>query len=157
VWGELDDDEQTEAAEAIREQEKSNPISQVSEAGRRWISTLAWILLVLASMVLIGYGIARVDWHIGLPAPGEQEEVWIGNRYIFAGCGLSLMAAVWSGARDNQVWMTICVGLPGILVGWATMDSPYDLKRHLAAVVAFPLALAAIAEVIRVRGRRQRD
>ena len=52
--------------------------------------------------------------------------------------------------------VTVCVGLPGILVGWATMDSPYDLKRHLAAVVAFPLALAGVAEVIRVRGGRQR-
>jgi hypothetical protein len=129
----------------------------MSEANRRWAGTIAWSVLVLASMVLIGYGIMRADWHIGLPAPGEQEEVWIGNRYIFVGCGLSLMAAVWSGARDNQVWVTICVGLPGILVSWATIDSPYDLKRQLAAVVAFPLALAAIAEVIRVRGRRQRE
>lgn len=51
--------------------------------------------------------------------------------------------------------MTVCVGLPGVLVGWAMMDSPYDLKRHLAAVVSFPLALAGVAEVIRVRGRRQ--
>lgn len=51
--------------------------------------------------------------------------------------------------------MTVCVGLPGALVGWATMDSPYDLKRFVAAVVAFPMALAAVAQVIRVRGRRQ--
>jgi hypothetical protein len=53
--------------------------------------------------------------------------------------------------------VSVCVGLPAILVGWATMNSPYDLKRHLAAIVSFPLALAGIAEVIRVRGRRQRD
>ncbi|WP_223252989.1 hypothetical protein [Arthrobacter sp. AFG7.2] len=124
---------------------------------RRKAGTIAWILLVLASMVLIGYGIWRAGWHIGLPAQGEQEEVWVGRAYIFAGCALSLAAAVWSGARDNRAWVTACVGLPGILVGWATMDSPYDLKRHLAAVVAFPMALAGIAEVIRVRGRRQRD
>lgn len=127
------------------------------EARRRWAATIAWILLVLASMVLIGYGIWRANWHIGLPAPAEQEEVWIGRGYIFAGCALSLAAAVWSGARDNRVWVTVCVGLPGILVGWATMDSPYDLKRHLAAVVTFPLALAGVAAVLRARGRRQRD
>ena len=41
-------------------------------------------------------------------------------------------------------------------MGWATMGSPYDLKRHLAAVMTFPLALAGVAEVIRTRGRRQR-
>jgi hypothetical protein len=119
--------------------------------------TITWILVVLASLVLIGYGIWHAGWHIWLPAPAEQEEVWIGNRYIFAGCALSLAAAVWSGARDNTVWVTICVGLPGILVGWATLDDPYHLERYLAVVVAFPLALAGIAEVIRVRGRRERE
>jgi hypothetical protein len=128
----------------------------MSEPSRRRAGTVAWILLVLASIVLIGYGIVRANWHIWLPNPAEQEEVWIGSRYIFAGCALSLAAAAWSGARDNRAWVTVCVGLPGILVGWATMDSPYDLKRHLAAVVAFPLALAGIAEVVRVRCRRQR-
>lgn len=106
-------------------------------------------------MILIGYGIARANWHIGLPGPAEQEEVWIGSRYILAGCALSLASAARSHARGNPVWVTVCVALPGVLVGWATMDSPYDLKRYLAAVVAFPLALAGIAEVIRVRGRRQ--
>ncbi|MGG6382212.1 hypothetical protein [Paenarthrobacter sp. NEAU-H11] len=42
-------------------------------------------------------------------------------------------------------------------MGWAALDSPYDLKRFVAAVVAFPMALAGIAEVIRVRGRRQQE
>ncbi|TQJ36762.1 hypothetical protein [Arthrobacter sp. SLBN-122] len=127
-----------------------------SAAGRRWAKTIAWTLLVLASMVLIGYGIWHAGWHIWLPPVREQEIVWIGNRYILAGSVLSIAAAVWSGARENRVWVTICVGLPGVLVGWAMMDDPYDLKRHLAAVVSFPLALAGVAEVIRDRGRRQR-
>ncbi|MGM9474221.1 hypothetical protein ACS5PJ_19710 [Pseudarthrobacter sp. YS3] len=129
----------------------------MSEASRRWTGTITWALLVLASMVLIGYGIARANWHIWLPNPADQEESWIGSRYIFAGCALSLAAAVWSGARENRLWVTICVGLPGALVGWAALDSPYDLKRYLAAVVSFPMALAGVAEVIRGRGRRQRD
>ena len=127
----------------------------MSAVRRRKAGTIVWILLVLASMVLIGYGIWHADWHLGLPAPAEQEQVWIGNRYILVGSALSIAAAVWSGARENRVWVTVCVGLPGVLVGWAMMDSPYDLKRHLAAVVSFPLALAGVAEVIRVRGRRQ--
>ncbi|TPV50313.1 hypothetical protein FJ661_12260 [Pseudarthrobacter phenanthrenivorans] len=90
-----------------------------------------------------------------LPSPAEQERVCAGSLYVLAGSALSIAGAVWSGARENRVWVTVCVGLPGALVGWATLDSPYDLKRHLAAVVSFPLALAAVAEVIRVRGRRQ--
>lgn len=129
----------------------------MSAARRRRNGTIAWILLVLASMVLIGYGIWHADWHIWLPRSTEQEQVWIGNRYILAGCALSIEAAVWSGAGDNRVWVTVCFGLPGVLVGWAMMDDPYDLKRHLAAVVSFPLALAGVAEVIRVRCRRQRE
>jgi len=130
----------------------------MSAAGRRrWGGTTVWVLLVLASMVLIGYGIWHAGWYIWLPAPAEQEKVWVGNRYILAGSVLSIAAAVWSGARENRVWVSVCVGLPGVLVGWAMLNDPYDLKRYLAAVVSFPLALAGVAEVIRVRGRRQRD
>jgi hypothetical membrane protein len=132
-------------------------MKSLSKTRRRRVGTVAWVLLVLASMVLVGYGIWHAGWHIWLPARAEQEEVWIGNRYISAGCALSLASAVWSHLRGNTVWVSICVGLPGFLVGWATMDSPYDPKRHLAAVVTFPLALAGVAEVIRVRGLRQRD
>ncbi|MDQ0923369.1 hypothetical protein QF038_001877 [Pseudarthrobacter sp. W1I19] len=121
----------------------------------RWTGTIAWILLVLASMVLIGYGIARANWHIWLPSPAEQEEVWIGSRYILAGCALSLAAGAWSHLRGNPVWVTVCVALPGILVGWAAWVNPYNLMRHLAALVAFPLALGGVVGVIRVRGHRQ--
>jgi hypothetical protein len=129
----------------------------MSEVSRRWAGTIVWVTLVLASMVLIGYGIARADFHIWLPNPAEQEETWIGGRYILAGCALSLAAALWSHLRGNPVWVTVCVGLPGILVGWAALLNPYNLMRHLAAVVAFRLALAGVAKVVRVRGRRQRE
>ncbi len=50
-----------------------------------------------------------------------------------------------------------CVGLPGVLVGWAALVQPYSLLRHLAAVVAFPLALPGGAKVIRARGSRKRE
>lgn len=129
----------------------------LSAVVRRWAGTVAWVLLVLASMVLIGYGIWHAGWHIWLPAPAEQEKVWIGNRYIFAGCALSLTAAVWSHFWGNPVWVSVCVGLPGVLVGWATLDDPYHLERYFAVVVAYPLALAGVAEVIWARGRRQRE
>ncbi len=129
----------------------------MSEASSRWAGSIAWVLLVLASMVLIGYGIGRADWHIWLPNPADQEETWIGSRYIFAGCALSLAAAAWSHLRGNPVWVTVCVGLPGVLVGWAALVQPYSLLRHLAALVAFPLAVAGVVEVVRARGRRQRE
>ncbi|WP_205754645.1 hypothetical protein [Pseudarthrobacter sp. NamE2] len=94
------------------------------ETRRRWTRTIAWILLVIASMALIAYGIVRVDWHVWLPTPAEQEESRIGSRYIYAGCALSVTAAVWSHIRGNQVWVSVCVGLPGLLVGWATLHQP---------------------------------
>ncbi|GLU61517.1 hypothetical protein [Paenarthrobacter ureafaciens] len=128
----------------------------VSQAGRRWTGAIAWVLLVLASLILIGYGIIRAEWHIELPNPAGQEETWIGSRYIFAGCGVSLTAVAWSHLCGNPAWVRVCVGLPGILVGWATLDDPYNLLRHLAAVVSFPLALAGIAGVIWAGGHRQR-
>ncbi|MEO5313019.1 hypothetical protein PV772_02695 [Pseudarthrobacter sp. CC12] len=54
------------------------------------------------------------------------------------------------------MWVTVCVGLPGVLVGWAAWSYPQSLLRHLAAVVAFPLALGGVAEVVWARGHRQR-
>jgi hypothetical protein len=107
-------------------------------------------------MGLISYGIARADWYIWLPNPAEQEEPWIGRLYIFAGCALSLSAAVWSGVRGDPAWVTVCVGLPGVLVGWAALVQPYSLLRHLAAVLAFPLALTGVAKVIRARPPAER-
>jgi hypothetical protein len=82
----------------------------------------------------------------------ESLELWS----VVSSCGLSLAAAAWSHVRGNPVWVTVCVGLPGALVGWAALEQPYSLLRHLAAVVAFPLALAGGAKVTRARGRRQR-
>ncbi|WP_272910884.1 hypothetical protein [Arthrobacter sp. FW306-05-C] len=41
-------------------------------------------------------------------------------------------------------------------MGWADLVSPYSFLRFLAAVVAFPLALSGVAEVLWARGRRQR-
>jgi hypothetical protein len=95
-------------------------------------------------------------WYIWLPNPAEREESWIGSLYIFAGCALSLAAAVWSLVRGDPVWVAVCVGLPGALVGWAALVDPYNLLRHLAAVVAFPLALAGVAQGLRISGRRRR-
>ena len=125
-------------------------------ASRRWAGTVAWVLLALASMVLIGYGIVRAGWSIWLPAPPEMERARIGNTYVYAGCALSLAAAVWSHLRGNPAWVSVCVALPGLLVGWATLGDPYHLTRHLAAVVAFPLALGGVADVLWACGRRQR-
>ncbi|WP_320538092.1 hypothetical protein [Pseudarthrobacter sp. IC2-21] len=125
----------------------------MSAASSRWTGTIAWALLVLAAMTLIGYGIVRADWYLWLPTPAEQEETWIGSRFIVAGSALSLAPAVWAGVRGNPVWVTICVGLPEAFVGWAILMNLYNLSRHLAAVVSFPLALGRVVEVIRARGR----
>jgi hypothetical protein len=107
-------------------------------------------------MILTGIGLARTLFFIWAPEPAMLEDARVGTLYIDAGSALSLAAAVWSHLRGNTVWVGICVALPGMLVGWASLMDQHSLMRHLAAVVAFPLALGAVAEVIRVRGRRQR-
>ncbi|MGX9900791.1 hypothetical protein ACW0JT_14635 [Arthrobacter sp. SA17] len=81
-----------------------------------------------------------------MPSPAEQEEVWIGSRYVYAFCALSVAAAVWSHLRGNPVWVTVWshlrgnpvwlrvwVALPGILVGLAAWVNPHNLMRHPAA------------------------
>ncbi|MDQ0827266.1 hypothetical protein QFZ60_003439 [Arthrobacter sp. B2I5] len=128
----------------------------MSETTRRWAGTSAWILLVLASMVLIGYGLARSTFFIWAPEPALLDAARVGGLFIDAGCMLSLAAAVWSHLRGNPAWVTVCVGLPAVLVGWAALIDAHSLMRHLAAAVAFPLALAGVAEVIWARGHRQR-
>ena len=128
----------------------------MSPAGRRRTGTIAWVLLVVVSMLLIGTGLARTLFFIWAPEPPMLEAVRAGSSYIFAGSGLCIVAGVWSHYRGNPVWVSICVALPGILVGWSTLMQPYSLLRHLAAVVAFPLAVCGVAEVIWARGRRQR-
>jgi hypothetical protein len=128
----------------------------ISEAGRRWATTIAWVLLVLASMVLIGIGLTRTLFFIWAPEPAMLQKAKAGGLYINAGCALSLAAAAWSHVRGNPLWVTVCAGLPGALVGWSALVQPYSLLRHLAAVVSFPLALGGVAEVIYPRGRRQR-
>ncbi|NUT70916.1 hypothetical protein HNO81_06970 [Pseudarthrobacter sp. C4D7] len=107
-------------------------------------------------MLLIGYGIVRAGWYLWLPNPAQQEQVWVGNRYVYGGCLLSVTAAAWSHLRGHKVWVSVCAGLPGVLVGWTTWDDPYSLLRCLAAVVTFLPALAAAAEVILARGHRRR-
>jgi uncharacterized membrane protein HdeD (DUF308 family) len=107
-------------------------------------------------MVLISIGLARTMFFVWAPEPAMLERARVGGLFIDAGCLLSLAAAVWSHLRANHIWVTVCVGLPGILVGWAALADPYNLMRHLAAVVAFPLALAGVAEVMSACGRRQR-
>jgi hypothetical protein len=42
----------------------------LSETIRRWAGTVAWILLVLASMILIVYGIARRLAHLAAKSGG---------------------------------------------------------------------------------------
>ena len=126
----------------------------MSAASRRRAGTLAWVLLVLSSMVLIAYGIFHAGWSVWLPGPAEMERSREGNLYVYGGCLLSLAAAVWSLTRGNPAWVSVCAGLPGIIVAWATLSDPYHLTRHLAAVVTFPLALGGVAEVIRARGYR---
>lgn len=109
-----------------------------------------------ASMIMIGVGLARTLFFVWAPEPPLVEAARIGGLFIDAGCGLSMAAAVWSHVRGNPLWVTVCVALPGILVGWVAWVEPNSLLRQLAAAVAFPLALGGVAEVIWARGYRQR-
>lgn len=100
----------------------------------RGTGTIAWILLVLTSMVLIGYGVWHAGWHIWLPAPVEQEEVRIGNRYIFAGCALSLATAVWS-VKDTPWYRSFSFRWqpPAIQVPESLVNVTAEVNDHLVS------------------------
>lgn len=128
----------------------------MSEASSRWLATTAWILLVATSMVLMAIGLWRSMFFVWAPEPAMVEDARIGSLYIAAGSVPSVAASMWSHVRGNPVWVTLCVAAPAVLVGGTALLEPHSLLRHLAAVVAFPFAVAGIAEVLRVRGHRQR-
>lgn len=64
-------------------------------------------------MALIAYGIFRARWSLWLPVPAEMERSKVGNLYVYAGCAVSLAAAVWSYTRGNPVRVSVCVGCRG--------------------------------------------
>lgn len=82
-------------------------MKSIPEAGRRKAGAIAWILLVLASLVLIAYGLAQTMFFIWAPEPAMLERARVGGLFISAGCALSLAAAAWSHLRDNTVWVSI--------------------------------------------------
>jgi hypothetical protein len=71
-------------------------VKSTSVAGRWWTVTIAWVLLVFASMVLISIGLARTMFFVWAPEPAMLERARVGGLFIDAGCLLSLAAAVWS-------------------------------------------------------------
>lgn len=83
---------------------------------RRKTATMAWVLLILASMILIGIGLARTMFFIWAPEPTMLEKARIGGLYISAGCVLSLAAGGWG--------LVTCQGQPrlGERLRWATRD-----------------------------------
>jgi hypothetical protein len=77
----------------------------------------------------------RKPWHGTCSSSGHQSRRCLsGPRSAAAtsspAAGLSFAAAAWSHVRGNAIWVTVCVGLPGVLVGWATLVKPYNLLRH---------------------------
>ncbi|WP_248760300.1 hypothetical protein [Pseudarthrobacter sp. SSS035] len=132
-------------------------MSQELTAAKRhgWPGTVLWALLIVASIILMCIGLWRAMFFGFTPNPRLVEDLRVGSLYILAGSAASLAAAVWSAVRGHPYWVTACVAAPAILVGGAALMAPTSLIRHLAAAVAFPLAVAALIRGLPYRGYRR--
>lgn len=109
-----------------------------------WVATVLWALLVVSSIVLMTTGLMRALFFGYTPDPVFVEDARVGGLLILAGSVASLAAAVWSARRGDRPWITAFVAAPAVLVGRAALIAPNALLRHLAAMAAFPLALAGL-------------
>ena len=119
-------------------------------AGRRkWPAMILWALLIAASVVLMSIGLWRAMFFGYMPDPALVEDLRVGSLYIFAGALASLGAAVLSVFLRHPRWVIAFVAAPALLVGGAALLEPTSLLRHVAAVVAFPLALMGLYRGLR--------
>jgi hypothetical protein len=109
-----------------------------------WVGTVIWALLVVTSIVLMTMGLMRALFFGYTPDPVFVEDARVGGLLILAGSVASVAAAVWSARRGDRPWITAFVAAPAVLVGGAALIAPNTLLRQLAAIAAFPLALAGL-------------
>jgi hypothetical protein len=107
--------------------------------------SLPWAALVLVSIVVTGIALERTAFFVYTPIPEFIERLRVGRLFMLAGSATSLAAAIWSQARGNPLWVTICVAAPAALVGLATMImTPPSLTPQIAGLIALPAALAGL-------------
>lgn len=88
-----------------------------------------------------------------MPDPPVVEDLRVGRLFIFAAAVASLAAAALSVFLRHPRWVIAFVATPAILVGVASLLAPASLIRHVAAMVAFPLAIAGLYQGLRRRSR----
>ena len=107
--------------------------------------SLPWAALVIVSIVLTGIALERTAFFAYTPVPEFIERLRAGRLFMLAGSATSLAAAIWSQARGNPLWVTICVAAPAALAGMAMMImTPPSLTPQIAGLVALPAALAGL-------------
>ena len=119
--------------------------SKPSRGGLRgWPGTTLWAVLIVASIALIIMGLWRTAFFVYAPEPAMIEKARVGALYVLAGSVASLAATGLSAFLGHPKWIWAFVAAPAVLVGGSTVLDPTSLFRHMAAVVAFPFAVAAL-------------
>lgn len=107
--------------------------------------SLPWAVLVVVSIVVTGIALERMAFFITASDPEFIERMRVGRLVMLAGSAASLAAAIWSQIRGNPLWVTICVALPAVLVGLATMMmTPPSITPLVVGVIALPAAFAGL-------------
>lgn len=112
--------------------------------------SLPWAALVIVSIVLTAIALERTAFFVYTPQPEFIARVRLGRLFMLAGAAASLAAAIWSQARGNSLWVSLCVAAPAALVGLATMImTPPSLAPQIAGLIALPAAVAGLVGGLR--------
>lgn len=111
---------------------------------RGWALTAIWMLLVVASLVLVVMGLWRTMFFVYAPESALVEKSRIGALYIFAGSIASLAAAGLTVLMKRPWLISIFVAAPAVLVGGSELLDPTSLLRVVAAAVAFTFTIAGL-------------
>ncbi|ALV44518.1 hypothetical protein MB46_02285 [Arthrobacter alpinus] len=122
---------------------------------RGWLGVILWALLVILAIVLMSRGLWISTFFGFAPDPEFVEDARIGSVHLLGGSAASLGAALWSFRRGHPHWVTFLVAAPAVLIGGIALLMPYSLARHLAALVALPVAVAGIVGGLQDRGYRR--
>ncbi|MET4135181.1 hypothetical protein [Pseudarthrobacter sp. PvP090] len=115
----------------------------------------AWGLAATAGVVLICLGLGQT-FYIGTVTNAFERDR-LGSTSILAGSVLGLAAAGWSLYRRDQLWVSLLVAAPAVVVGGLNLVAGGSLLPHIGALAAVPLGLAGIIGGVTVGSGRIRS
>lgn len=101
-----------------------------------------WAALVVLGLALLAIGLGRTAYFE--PTDEALQRARSGTSLILAGSLLLMAAAAWSHVLRIPGWVAVASASPAVLCGGFTLLAGESLFPQLSALLAYPLALAAL-------------